>query len=74
VVFPSMVVQMIEVGEQTGAMDSMLNKIAAFYEDEVEAAVSAITSAIEPAMMVFMGGIVGWILIAMYLPIFTMAG
>ncbi len=74
VVFPSMVVQMIEVGEQTGAMDSMLNKIASFYEDEVEAAVGAITSAIEPAMMVFLGGIVGWILIAMYLPIFTMAG
>ncbi len=74
VVFPSMVVQMIEVGEQTGAMDSMLNKIAAFYEEEVEAAVAAITSAIEPAMMVFMGGIVGGLLIAMYMPIFSLAG
>lgn len=74
VVFPSMVVQMIEVGEQTGAMDAMLNKIASFYEEEVEAAVGAITSAIEPAMMVFMGGIVGGLLIAMYLPIFTLAG
>lgn len=73
-VFPSMVVQMIEVGEQTGAMDTMLNKIASFYEDEVEAAVGAITSAIEPAMMVVVGGIVGGILVAMYLPIFTMAG
>lgn len=74
VVFPSMVVQMIEVGEQTGALDAMLNKIAAFYEQEVEAAVAAITSAIEPAMMVFMGGIVGGLLIAMYMPIFTLAG
>jgi type IV pilus assembly protein PilC len=74
VVFPSMVVQMIEVGEQTGAMDTMLNKIASFYEEEVEAAVAAITSAIEPAMMVFIGGIVGGILIAMYMPIFTLAG
>jgi type IV pilus assembly protein PilC len=74
IVFPSMVVQMIEVGEQTGAMDSMLNKIAQFYEEEVEAAVGAITSAIEPMMMVVMGGIVGTLLIAMYMPIFTMAG
>lgn len=74
VVFPSMVVQMIEVGEQTGAMDAMLNKIASFYEEEVEAAVGAITSAIEPAMMVFMGGIVGGLLIAMYMPIFSLAG
>lgn len=74
VVFPMMVVQMIEVGEQTGAMDTMLNKIASFYEEEVEAAVGAITSAIEPAMMVFMGGVVGTLLMAMYMPIFTMAG
>lgn len=74
VVFPSMVVQMIEVGEQTGAMDAMLNKIASFYEEEVEAAVGAITSAIEPLMMVVMGGIVGGLLIAMYMPIFTLAG
>jgi type IV pilus assembly protein PilC len=72
-VFPPMVVQMIGVGEATGAMDSMLNKIADFYDDEVDAAVGALTSMIEPVMMVFLGGIVGFFLIAMYMPIFTMA-
>jgi|SRR5579883_2987442 len=73
-VFPSMVVQMIGVGEQTGAMDSMLQKIADFYEDEVDVAVAALTKLMEPMMMVFLGGIVGGLLIAMYMPIFEMAG
>ncbi|MCB9524971.1 MAG: type II secretion system F family protein [Myxococcales bacterium] len=73
-VFPSMVVQMIAVGESTGAMDTMLNKIADFYEEEVEVAVEGITKLIEPFMMVFLGGVVGTILIAMYLPIFEVAG
>jgi type IV pilus assembly protein PilC len=72
-VFPGMVVQMIGVGEQTGAMDSMLSKLADFYDDEVDAAVSALTSMLEPLMMVFLGGSVGTILIAMYLPIFKIA-
>ena len=73
-VFPPMVVQMIGVGEQTGALDTMLNKIADFYEEEVDVAVAALTSLLEPLMMVFIGGIVGVILIAMYLPIFQIAG
>jgi type IV pilus assembly protein PilC len=73
-VFPPMVVQMVGVGEQTGALDTMLNKIADFYEEEVDVAVSALTSLIEPAMMVGVGGTVGVVLIAMYLPIFSIAG
>jgi len=73
-VFPSMVVQMIGVGEATGAMDQMLTKIADFYDDEVDAAVAALTSMIEPIMMVFLGGVVGGFLVAMYLPIFSIAG
>ncbi|WP_375761271.1 type II secretion system F family protein [Corallococcus exercitus] len=73
-VFPSMVVQMIGVGEATGAMDTMLNKIADFYDDEVDAAIGALTSMIEPLLMVFLGGVVGGFLIAMYLPIFNLAG
>jgi type IV pilus assembly protein PilC len=73
-VFPPMVVQMIGVGEQTGALDTMLNKIADFYEDEVDVAVGALTSLIEPVMMVGIGGTVGVVLIAMYLPIFSIAG
>jgi len=72
--FPPMVVQMIGVGEQTGAMDAMLQKIADFYEDEVDVAVGALTKLMEPLMMVFLGGIVGGLIIAMYLPIFEMAG
>jgi len=72
-VFPSMVVQMIAVGEQTGALDTMLNKIADFYEEEVDVAVAGLLSLVEPLMMVFIGGIVGTILVAMYLPIFTIA-
>jgi type IV pilus assembly protein PilC len=73
-VFPSMVCQMVSVGESTGALDVMLIKIADFYDDEVDAAVEALTSLIEPFMMVFLGGTVGTMLAAMYLPIFKMAG
>jgi len=73
-VFPSMVVQMIGVGEQTGAMDAMLQKIADFYEDEVDVAVAGLTAMMEPVMMVFLGGIIGGLIIAMYLPIFDLAG
>jgi len=73
-VFPAMVVQMIGVGEATGAMDAMLNKIADFYDDEVDVAVGALTSMLEPIMMVFLGSIVGFFMIAMYLPIFSIAG
>lgn len=72
-VFPQMVVQMIGVGESTGAMDIMLSKIADFYDDEVDEAVESITSLIEPIMMVFIGGLIGFLLIAMYMPIFGMA-
>jgi type IV pilus assembly protein PilC len=73
-VFPPMVVQMIGVGEATGAMDAMLSKVADFYDDEVDVAVAALTSMIEPIMMVFLGGVVGGFLVAMYLPIFSIAG
>jgi type IV pilus assembly protein PilC len=71
--FPNMVVQMISVGEATGALDSMLSKIADFYDDEVDAAVEAMTALLEPFMMVFLGGVVGGMIVAMYLPIFKMA-
>ncbi len=73
-VFPSMVVQMIGVGEATGAMDQMLGKIADFYDDEVDVAVGALTSMIEPLMMVVLGSVVGGFMVAMYLPIFSIAG
>jgi type IV pilus assembly protein PilC len=73
-VFPEMVVQMIAVGEQTGALDQMLNKIADFYEEETDVAVAALTSSLEPIMMVGIGGMVGVVLVAMYLPIFSLAG
>jgi type IV pilus assembly protein PilC len=72
-VFPPMVVQMIAVGEQTGAIDEMLNKIADFYDDEVDTAVEQLTSIIEPILIVFMGVVVGGMLVAMYLPMFKMA-
>ncbi len=72
-VFPPMVVQMIAVGEQTGALDEMLNKIADFYDDEVDTAVEQLTAAIEPIMIVVMGALVGGMLVAMYLPMFKMA-
>ena len=73
-VFPDMVVQMISVGEQTGALDQMLNKIADFYEEETDIAVAGLTSAIEPILMVGVGGMVGVVLMSMYLPIFSLAG
>jgi type IV pilus assembly protein PilC len=73
-VFPAMVVQMIAVGESTGALDAMLAKIADFYDDEVDAAVNNLTAMIEPFMMVFLGVVVGGLIVAMYLPIFKMAG
>jgi type IV pilus assembly protein PilC len=71
-VFPPMVVQMISVGEQTGALDEMLTKIAVFYEAEVDTAVDTMTSVIEPVMIVLMGGIVGGMVVAMYLPMFKL--
>jgi type IV pilus assembly protein PilC len=73
-VFPTMVVQMVGVGEQTGALDAMLNKIADFYEDEVDVAIASLTSLIEPVLMASIGGVVGVVLIAMYMPIFGLAG
>jgi len=73
-IFPPMVVQMIAVGEATGAMDAMLTKIADFYDDEVDDAVSAMTAMMEPLLMVFLGTTVGGLVVAMYLPIFKLAG
>jgi type IV pilus assembly protein PilC len=73
-IFPSMVVQMISVGEATGAMDTMLNKIADFYDDEVDNAIGTMMSLIEPIVMAFLAVILGGLVIAMYLPVFTMAG
>ncbi|MCK5286911.1 MAG: type II secretion system F family protein [Thermodesulfovibrionia bacterium] len=71
-VFPPMVTQMISVGESTGAVDNMLNKIADFYDDEVDNSVSNLTSMMEPVIMVFLGGTIGFIVVAMYLPIFKL--
>jgi type IV pilus assembly protein PilC len=71
-VFPPMVVQMISVGEATGALDNMLNKIADFYDDEVDSAVAALTSMLEPMLMIFLGTTVGFVIVAMYMPIFQM--
>ena len=71
-VFPTMVVSMISVGEATGALDNMLNKIADFYDDEVDSAVAALTSMLEPMLMIFLGVVVGFVIIAMYMPIFQM--
>jgi type IV pilus assembly protein PilC len=73
-VFPGMVTQMIGVGEQTGAMDAMLQKIADFYEEEVDAAVKDLLAAMEPMMIVFLGVVVGGIVISMYLPLFSLIG
>ena len=73
-IFPPMVVQMIEVGENSGALDMMLNKIADFYDEEVDTAVAGLTSLMEPALMVFLGVTIGFVVVAMYLPIFKMAG
>ena len=73
-VFPGMVTQMIAVGEQTGAMDAMLQKIADFYEEEVDAAVKDLLTALEPVMIVFLGVVVGGVVISMYLPLFSLIG
>ena len=73
-VFPPMVVQMIGVGETTGALDAMLSKIADFYDDEVDSTVGILTSLLEPILMIFLGIVIGFIVVAMYLPIFKMAG
>jgi type IV pilus assembly protein PilC len=70
-VFPTMVTHMVGVGEETGALDAMLGKVAEFYEDQVEASVKALTSILEPIMIVVIGGIVGFIVISMYMPLFT---
>jgi type IV pilus assembly protein PilC len=70
-VFPLMAIQMISIGEETGELDGMLMKIADFYEDEVEQAVKALTSILEPIMIVVLGGMVGTILMSMYLPLFA---
>jgi type IV pilus assembly protein PilC len=72
-IFPPMVIQMISVGEATGALDSMLSKIANFYDEEIDVAVESMTALLEPVMMVFLGGVVGGMIIAMYLPIFKLA-
>lgn len=72
-IFPPMVVQMISVGESSGALDSMLSKIADFFEEEVDVAVASLTSLLEPMLMVFLGGAIGGLVVAMYLPIFKMA-
>lgn len=72
-VFPAMVVQMVGVGEATGALDAMLSKVADFYEDEVDNAVANLTSLMEPIMIAILGGIVGFIVVAMYMPIFGLA-
>jgi type IV pilus assembly protein PilC len=71
-VFPPMVVQMIAVGEQTGALDAMLGKIADFYDEEVDTAVANLTALLEPMLMVFLGIVIGGVVIAMYLPIFKL--
>jgi type IV pilus assembly protein PilC len=71
-VFPPMVSQMVKIGEETGELEKMLGKIADFYEDEVDAAVSALTSIVEPVMMLGVGVMVGIVIISMYLPMFKM--
>ena len=70
-VFPDLAMSMLAIGEETGQLDTMLSKVADFYEDEVEATVKVLTSMLEPMMIVFVGGIVGSILVAMYLPMFA---
>jgi type IV pilus assembly protein PilC len=72
--FPFMMIQMVNVGEATGTLDSLLNKLADFYDDEVSATVGALLSMLEPAMLVFVGGIVGTLILSMYLPIFSLMG
>jgi len=71
-IFPPMVIQMINMGEQTGGLDNMLVKIADFYDEEVDTAVESLTAALEPVMIVFLGVIVGGMVVSMYLPIFDL--
>jgi type IV pilus assembly protein PilC len=71
-VFPAMVSQMIKIGEETGELDAMLGKIADFYEEEVDASISALTSIIEPIMIIAVGAVIGTIIISMYLPMFKL--
>jgi type IV pilus assembly protein PilC len=71
--FPHMVIQMVAIGEEAGALDTMLYKVAEFYEQEVNNAVDALASLIEPFIMIFIGGIVGGMVVGMYLPIFKLA-
>ena len=71
-IFPTMVIQMTAIGEETGQMDAMLEKVAEFYEDEVDAAIKSLTSIVEPIMMIFVGAIVGFIIIALYMPMFAL--
>jgi type IV pilus assembly protein PilC len=73
-VFPNMVVQMIGVGEQTGALDAMLQKVADFYEDEVDSAVADLVTAMEPMIIVLLGVMIGGVVISMYLPLFSLIG
>jgi type IV pilus assembly protein PilC len=70
-IFPAMVTNMVGVGEETGALDAMLGKVADFYDDQVEASVKALTSIMEPIMIIVIGGIVGFIVISMYMPLFS---
>ena len=70
--FPNMVIQMTSIGEESGALDDMLNKVAEFFEEEVDAAVATLSSLMEPLIMVVLGGIIGTILVAMYLPLFNL--
>ena len=71
-VFPPMVGQMVKIGEETGELEKMLSKVADFYEDEVDASIQALTSIIEPLMMIGVGAVVGIIIISMYMPMFKM--
>ena len=71
-VFPSMVTQMVAIGEESGALEQMLRKVAEFFEDEVDASVESLASLMEPVIMVFLGGLIGGLVIAMYLPIFKL--
>jgi len=73
-IFPNMVTQMIGVGEQTGAMDAMLSKIADFYEDEVDAAIKDMLALMEPMIMAFLGVVVGGVVISLYMPLFSIIG
>jgi len=72
--FTPMVVQMTTVGEESGSLETMLSKVAAFYQTEVDSATESLTNTLNPILMLVVGGMIGWVLISLYLPIFTMAG